>query len=38
LLDHPFDWIFAGHGGSHGTPPEEMHDRLAALVNRMATL
>lgn len=35
LLDYPFEWVLAGHGGSKGLPPEEMHARLAALVKRM---
>lgn len=37
LLDYRFDWVFAGHGGSHHLPTEEMHARLAALIARMAT-
>jgi glyoxylase-like metal-dependent hydrolase (beta-lactamase superfamily II) len=35
LLDYPFDWVFAGHGGSRHLPPEEMHRRLRALIARM---
>ncbi len=36
LLDRRFEWVFAGHGGSAGLPAAQMHDRLAALVERMA--
>ena len=36
LLDYDFEWILAGHGGSHGAPSEEMKKRLRALVERMA--
>jgi glyoxylase-like metal-dependent hydrolase (beta-lactamase superfamily II) len=36
LLDYDFEWVLAGHGGSHGLPAPEMHARLAALVGRMA--
>jgi glyoxylase-like metal-dependent hydrolase (beta-lactamase superfamily II) len=36
LLDYPFEWVFAGHGGSKGLPAAEMHARLSALVERMA--
>lgn len=35
LLDHSFEWVFAGHGGSHFLPAAEMRARLAALVERM---
>jgi len=35
LLDYPFDWVFAGHGGSHSLPAGEMHVRLEALIERM---
>jgi glyoxylase-like metal-dependent hydrolase (beta-lactamase superfamily II) len=35
LLDHRFDWVFAGHGGSQHRPAAEMHARLEALVERM---
>jgi glyoxylase-like metal-dependent hydrolase (beta-lactamase superfamily II) len=35
LLDQPFEWVFAGHGGSIHLPPAEMRARLAALVTRM---
>ena len=35
LLDFPFAWVLAGHGGSKGLPPAEMHTRLAALIERM---
>lgn len=37
LLDYPFEWVFAGHGGSKRLPAPEMHARLAALVARMRT-
>jgi hypothetical protein len=36
LLDYRFEWVFAGHGGSQHLPPDEMHGRLTALLNRMA--
>jgi glyoxylase-like metal-dependent hydrolase (beta-lactamase superfamily II) len=36
LLDYPFEWVFAGHGGSRYLPPGEMHARLKALLERMA--
>ncbi len=36
LLDIPFEWVLAGHGGSHGLPAPEMRARLAALIERMA--
>jgi len=36
LLDYRFEWVFAGHGGSHYVPADEMQARLAALVARMA--
>jgi glyoxylase-like metal-dependent hydrolase (beta-lactamase superfamily II) len=36
LLDYDFEWVLAGHGGSHGLSAPEMHARLAALVGRMA--
>ena len=35
LLDHEFDWVLAGHGGSQHRPAAEMYARLAALVARM---
>jgi glyoxylase-like metal-dependent hydrolase (beta-lactamase superfamily II) len=35
LLDYPFEWICAGHGGSKGLPAAEMHSRLRCLVDRM---
>jgi glyoxylase-like metal-dependent hydrolase (beta-lactamase superfamily II) len=35
LLDHPFEWVFAGHGGSKGLTRVDMHARLARLVERM---
>jgi len=36
LLDFPFAWVFAGHGGSKGLPADEMRSRLSALLKRMA--
>ena len=35
LLDYPFDWVFAGHGGSHHLPAAEMRQRLEGLIERM---
>ena len=35
LLDYPFDWVFAGHGGSRHLPTAEMRQRLAGLIERM---
>jgi len=35
LLDYNFEWVLAGHGGSHGAPATEMRSRLQALVERM---
>jgi glyoxylase-like metal-dependent hydrolase (beta-lactamase superfamily II) len=35
LLDYDFEWVFAGHGGSHGASSEQMKTRLRALVERM---
>ncbi|HYG88948.1 MAG TPA: MBL fold metallo-hydrolase [Azospirillum sp.] len=35
LLDHRFEWVFAGHGGSHRLPSDEMKARLAALLDRL---
>jgi hypothetical protein len=37
LLDHRFEWVFAGHGGSHYVAADEMKARLEALLKRMAT-
>jgi glyoxylase-like metal-dependent hydrolase (beta-lactamase superfamily II) len=36
LLDCPFEWVLAGHGGSKELTQDQMHTRLAALVERMA--
>jgi glyoxylase-like metal-dependent hydrolase (beta-lactamase superfamily II) len=36
LLDYRFEWVFAGHGGSHYLPSVEMKARLNALLERMA--
>lgn len=38
LLDHRFEWVFAGHGGSHCLAPEEMKVRLTALLARSETV
>jgi len=38
LAGYEFEWILAGHGGSHRLPPAEMKDRLRALVERMKLL
>jgi glyoxylase-like metal-dependent hydrolase (beta-lactamase superfamily II) len=38
LADYPFEWIFAGHGGSFRLPPDTMRARLLALTERMATV
>ena len=35
LLDHPFEWVLAGHGGSRGLPADDMRARLAALLDRL---
>ena len=35
LLDHPFEWVFAGHGASHGASAEEMRARLEGLLERL---
>ena len=35
LLDYRFEWVLAGHGGSHGAPYEEMRSRLRGLLERM---
>jgi glyoxylase-like metal-dependent hydrolase (beta-lactamase superfamily II) len=35
LLDYSFEWVLAGHGGSHGAPADEMKARLRGLVERM---
>lgn len=34
LLDYPFEWVLAGHGGSKHLPGDGMHKRLAALIAR----
>lgn len=36
LAENSFEWVFAGHGGSHRLPPAEMRARLLALTERMA--
>lgn len=35
LAAYDFDWVFAGHGGSHHLPARDMRARLEALVARM---
>ncbi len=35
LLAYSFEWVCAGHGGSKGLPPAEMHRRLSGLITRM---
>jgi glyoxylase-like metal-dependent hydrolase (beta-lactamase superfamily II) len=35
LLDHRFEWVLAGHGGSQRREPDEMHARLTALLGRL---
>jgi glyoxylase-like metal-dependent hydrolase (beta-lactamase superfamily II) len=37
LLGYSFEWVLAGHGGSKGLAPADMHARLKALVERMKT-
>ena len=34
LLDHPFEWVLAGHGDRARLPAEEMRAQLQALVGR----
>jgi glyoxylase-like metal-dependent hydrolase (beta-lactamase superfamily II)/ferredoxin len=34
LLDHPFEWVLAGHGDRTRLPAEEMRAHLRALVER----
>src|SRR5262249_40128296 len=38
LLAYPFEWVFAGHGGSHYLSADAMHARLAGLLDRMAKI
>jgi glyoxylase-like metal-dependent hydrolase (beta-lactamase superfamily II) len=35
LLDHRFEWVLAGHGGSTDRPAAEMNRRLGALLARL---
>jgi len=35
LLAYDFEWVLAGHGGSCRLPAEEMHARLAAMLERI---
>jgi glyoxylase-like metal-dependent hydrolase (beta-lactamase superfamily II) len=37
LAEYPFEWVFAGHGGSYHLPRDEMRTRLLTLTERMAT-
>jgi glyoxylase-like metal-dependent hydrolase (beta-lactamase superfamily II) len=34
LRTYRFEWLFAGHGGSHRLPPGDMQARLSALLRR----
>jgi hypothetical protein len=34
LLDHPFEWVLAGHGDRTRLPADEMRAQLRALVER----
>jgi glyoxylase-like metal-dependent hydrolase (beta-lactamase superfamily II) len=34
LMDYRFEWVFAGHGGSHRLPADEMRARLGAMLRR----
>lgn len=34
LLDYPFEWVLAGHGGRTRLPADEMRAKLQALVER----
>jgi len=36
LAAYPFEWVFAGHGGSIGLPAAEMQARLKALLARLS--
>ena len=35
LAEYRFEWVLAGHGGSARLPPDEMNERLRALLERM---
>jgi glyoxylase-like metal-dependent hydrolase (beta-lactamase superfamily II) len=35
LAEHRFEWVLAGHGDSIRLPPDDLHRRLLALVERM---
>ena len=35
LLNYPFEWVLAGHGGSHGLAAAEMRAQLERLLVRM---
>lgn len=37
LLDRRFEWVIAGHGGSHGDSAQAMRAQLAALLDRLET-
>ena len=36
LLDYRFDWVLAGHGGSHHLPADEMKAKLQALLRKLS--
>jgi glyoxylase-like metal-dependent hydrolase (beta-lactamase superfamily II) len=38
LLAYRFEWVFAGHGGSHYLPADAMRARLAGLLERMTKI
>jgi glyoxylase-like metal-dependent hydrolase (beta-lactamase superfamily II) len=38
LLAYRFEWVFAGHGGSHYVPAGLMQARLVGLLDRMAKI
>jgi glyoxylase-like metal-dependent hydrolase (beta-lactamase superfamily II)/ferredoxin len=35
LLDYKFEWVLPGHGDRVHVPADQMHEQLAALVNRL---
>ena len=35
LAEYRFEWVLAGHGGSARLPPDEVNERLRALLERM---
>jgi glyoxylase-like metal-dependent hydrolase (beta-lactamase superfamily II)/ferredoxin len=38
LLEYRFEWVLPGHGRIHHAEPEQMHEALAVLVERMRRL